>query len=81
MVQQRLSPWLRDRRADPAPEPAVVVCHKGVIQALYALATGWDMTCPPPEKLRDDCCHEFHLDGLDGAERPRPGRLNLSLLP
>lgn len=78
MVQQRLLPWLRERHADPAPESDIVVCHKGVIQALYALATGWEMTGPPAEKLRDDCCHEFHLDG---AGRPVPGRLNQSMLP
>lgn len=78
MVQQRLVPLLRDLHADPGPDPTVAVCHKGVIQALYALATGWAMTGPPPDKLRDDRCHEFHLDG---AGRPRPGRLNLPLLP
>ena len=36
------------------------------------------MTDPPPVRLRDDCCHEFHLDST-GA--PRPGRLNMTLLP
>ncbi len=80
MVQQRLVPLLRDIDADPRPGPGrtVAVCHKGVIQALYALASGWTMTGPPPDKLRDDCCHEFLLDG---AGRPTTGRLNLSLLP
>jgi len=76
MVQRRLLPLLRDRRADT--ELAVIVCHKGVITALYALATGWMMTGPPPERLCDDCCHEFHLDS---AGAPNPGRLNMTLLP
>ena len=78
MVQQRLLPWLSDCRADPRQEPTVAVCHKGVILALYALATGWTMTGRPPDKLRDDCCHEFHLDDTSA---PTPGRLNQSLLP
>jgi len=75
MVQNRLLPFLHDCRTRPGP--TVAVCHKGVIAALYALAADWAMTGPPPDKLRDDCCHEFHLDA---AERPRIGRLNLPLL-
>lgn len=76
MVQQRLVPFLHDCRTEKGP--MVAVCHKGVIGALYALATDWAMTGPPLDKLRDDCCHEFRLDT---ADRPRISRLNLPLLP
>jgi len=57
-------------------EPAGVVCHRGVIRVLYAMATGWDMRPPEPERLRNGCLHEFTLDE-DG--RPSLVRLNLSL--
>ena len=76
MVQRRLALWLGD--GPTGPGPAVAVCHKGVILALYALATGWDMTGPPADKLGEECAHEFHCDG---AGQPTPGRLNLPLLP
>ena len=42
MVQQRLVPFLRQLTAGGGS--TVAVCHKGVIQAIYALATGWTMT-------------------------------------
>jgi probable phosphoglycerate mutase len=59
-VMQRLAPWLKTLQT-----PTVAVCHKGVLQALYALATGWDMVARPEEKLRDDKAHLFHVE--DGA--------------
>ena len=34
--------------------PVVAVCHKGVIRAALALATGWDMRTAPPLRLRRD---------------------------
>ncbi len=73
-VQNRLRPFLAERAA--GGQETVVVCHKGVIRALYALAVSWDMTDKAPEKLNDDCTHLFELssDGL-----PRPYRLNVPL--
>jgi probable phosphoglycerate mutase len=41
-VQGRLHPWLAE-----LTEPAVAVTHRGVLRALYALATGWDMASKP----------------------------------
>ncbi|MFQ5775444.1 MAG: histidine phosphatase family protein [Kiloniellaceae bacterium] len=73
-VQARLRPLLAAVAA--AGRPAVAVTHKGVIRALYALATGWDMTGAPPEKLRDACAHRFLLDG---AGTPRASRMNVPL--
>ncbi len=58
-VQARIQPFLAEiaRRG----EATVAVTHKGVIRALYALATGWDMTDKPPDKLRESCVHLFRL--------------------
>jgi probable phosphoglycerate mutase len=61
-----------------AGRPVVAVSHRGVIRAVYALATGWDMTSKPPERLRDDCTHVF---ALDEAARPVIHALNLPLAP
>jgi probable phosphoglycerate mutase len=36
------------------PTPVVAVCHKGVIRAALALATGWDMRARPPLRLARD---------------------------
>jgi probable phosphoglycerate mutase len=75
-VQARLAPWLR--RVAAAGRPCVAVCHKGVIRALAALASDWDMTGPPPEKLRDESAHRL-LVGPDGTAIL--GQLNLPLVP
>lgn len=73
-VQDRLKPFLAERAA--VKRETVVVCHKGVIRALYALAVSWDMTDKAPEKLHDHCTHLFELtpDGM-----PKPYRLNVPL--
>lgn len=75
-VQRRLRPWLE--RVGAEARPRVAVCHKGVIRALVALATGWDMTGPPAEKLRADRAHRLHVaaNGVPAVER-----LNIGLLP
>lgn len=58
-VQDRLRPWLADLAADGRPTGAVA--HNGVLRAVYALATGWDMLGPPQHKLRNACAHLFAL--------------------
>ncbi|NKB55691.1 MAG: histidine phosphatase family protein [Alphaproteobacteria bacterium] len=73
-VQDRLRPFLAERAA--ASRATAVVCHKGVIRALYALAVSWDMTDKAPDKLHDDCTHLFEL-AADGT--PQPYRLNVPL--
>lgn len=75
-VQHRLQPWLA--RLGARAEPTVAVAHKGVIRALVSLASGWDMTGRPPEKLRNDSAQCFLL-AEDGT--PQIDRLNLPLLP
>jgi broad specificity phosphatase PhoE len=74
-VQARLRPFLAETAARGAP--ALAVTHKGVMRALYALATGWDMTDKPAHKLRDDCVHVFRL-AADGT--PEVQQLNVSLI-
>lgn len=64
----RLAPFLAARAE--AGGDAVLVTHKGVLRALYALASGWTMTAPSPIKLRDGCGQLFALD--------RAGRLTLA---
>lgn len=73
-VQTRLAPLLTE--IGLSGQPALAVTHRGVIRALYALATGWDMRSKPPEKLRDDCVHVFSLSA-EGA--PSIKQLNLPL--
>ena len=70
-VQARLAPWLEE-----ILDPTVAVCHKGVLNALYALASGWDMLDKPADKLRDACAHLFHV--VMGS--PQIERLNIPLV-
>lgn len=67
-VQERLKPLL-----DEIGERTILVTHKGVLRALYALARGWTMEGDPPDKLREGHAHELLLS--DG--RLSVGRLNV----
>jgi broad specificity phosphatase PhoE len=42
-------------------EPLVVVTHNGVLRALLAFATGWDMSRKPPIRLQPATLHRFAL--------------------
>ena len=75
-VQARLAPLLAEL-ADRG-EPTGAVTHKGVIRAILALASGWDMQGKPPCRLRWDAVHLFHLDSRG---RPAVERLNLAVTP
>ena len=70
----RVRPLLAEIAADCTP--TVAVTHRGVIRAIYAVASGWDMIGKPPEKMRDGCLQVFALDA-DGA--PRLDGLNVAL--
>jgi broad specificity phosphatase PhoE len=73
-LQERVMPLLREigrGRAD-----FLAVTHKAVIRAVYALASGWDMATPPPQRLLEFGLHLFAL-AEDGT--PSPHRLNLPL--
>lgn len=73
-VQDRIRPLLA--RLAELGRPTVLVTHKAVIRALYALASGWTMIGKPATKLRPNCAQLFKLDA-DGA--PAVERLNVSL--
>lgn len=75
-VQDRLMPLLRRLAVGEAAVGAV--CHRGVLRAVYALATGWDMRGRPPDKLRDGCLHGFDLSP---EGRPAVAFLNQPLGP
>jgi probable phosphoglycerate mutase len=74
-VCARLRALAAELAADPAP--VVAVCHKGVIRAALALATGWEMRIKPPLRLDRDqalalACH------ADGRLQLRPPPLALA---
>ena len=72
-VQQRLRPWLRT-----VTVPTLALSHKGIIRAIYALATGWTMLGKPAHQLHWDCVQLF---SLDNAGHPHIERLNIPLTP
>jgi len=72
-VQARLRPWLDDLAAED--RDLLAITHKGVIRALYALASGWDMRAKPKARLADDRVHRFTID----REGFRIERLNIPL--
>lgn len=73
-VQNRVQPWLEERAK--AGKEVAAVTHKGVIRAIYALARGWDMARPPPEKLDWGSIHAFVLPAAGG---PKIDLLNIRL--
>jgi probable phosphoglycerate mutase len=75
-VQARVRPFMAERAREG--RPTVAVCHRGVIRAVYALATGWDMTSKAPRRLADGCAQLFTLDA-DGM--PSVHTLDFPLRP
>lgn len=70
-VQRRAQQWLLQ-----LTKPTVAVTHLGVIRAVYALATGWDMTGQAPDgKIRHATAHHFMIE----AGHPRLLELNIPL--
>jgi broad specificity phosphatase PhoE len=74
-VQDRLRPFLRELAQGPPLTGAI--SHKGVIRALLALATGWNMLGKSEVRLDWQAAHVFSVDG-EGRVSPR--RLNLPLI-
>ena len=68
-VIERIKPWLREIAA--ARVPTLAVTHRGVIRAILAEASGWDMRGKPPAKLDWRAVHFFMLDaqGIPSVER------------
>ena len=59
-VLARVRAWLD--RTEESARPIIGITHNGVLRALLALATGWDMRDKPPMKLRPATLHRFTLD-------------------
>ncbi|KLN60842.1 hypothetical protein WH96_10280 [Kiloniella spongiae] len=74
-VQERLKPFLG--RIAKSNQSIVSVSHKGVLRALYAAATNWDMRGKPKEKIRDNCAHLFQISS---AGKISVKTMNISLL-
>jgi probable phosphoglycerate mutase len=70
-VQERLRPLLAE-----ISKKTVAVTHKGVLRALYALATGWTMQDKPKHKLREAHAHIFNI-AKDGT--PSVAELNIPI--
>lgn len=75
-VAARAATLLADMAA--AGAPSLAITHRGVIRAILAMATGWDMLGKPPAKLDWGSLHLFRLQP-DG--QPVVERLNLPLVP
>jgi broad specificity phosphatase PhoE len=73
-VQQRLLPWLAALAQEGGNHFAIV--HKGVIRALYAMASGWTMERKAPDRLAYDC---LQLLTLDAEGKPSVQALNVPL--
>jgi broad specificity phosphatase PhoE len=73
LVMARLRSWLQDVAREGIPTLAVT--HRGVIRAILAEATGWDMRGKPPAKLDWGAVHLFNV-AADGT----PHVLQLNLL-
>ena len=67
-VLARLKSWL-----EALEEPTLAITHRGVIRAVFAAATGWDLRGKPPAKLDWSAVHFFSV--TDGV--PRIERLNV----
>jgi len=70
-VQQRLLPWLA-----ALDRPTLAVSHNGVMQALYSLASGWQMTEKAPIKFRHGEAHLFEVS----SGQVSIGRMNIPLV-
>ncbi len=58
-MQNRLKPWLVD--VSNSNLPVFAITHHGVIRAVYALASGWDMTGKRPMKFHAGAVHFFRV--------------------
>jgi probable phosphoglycerate mutase len=63
---RRVQSWLV--RVAAHRRPVVAVTHRGVLRAVLAAATGWDMTGKPALRLRDGAMHRFAV-AHDGTVR------------
>jgi len=74
-VQDRIGRWFG--RVPAGRGPIVAVTHQGVLRALVAKLTGWDMVSKSPVKLLPDRVHLFEVE----RARLRAVEWNVPLLP
>ena len=72
MVLLRVKSWLKE--IERAAIPTLAITHRGVIRAILAEATGWDLRGKPPARLEWDAVHFF---SLDPQGKPSIERLNV----
>lgn len=67
-VAARARGWLAEVAAER--RPTLAVTHRGVIRAIFATATGWNMRGKPPAKLDWHAVHVFRVarDGTPTVE-------------
>lgn len=75
MVRERLKTFLNT--VESQEKDIIIIAHKGIIRALYSLATGWDMSHNPSHKLSDQSIHCFKVHSSDHIEIDQ---LNIPLL-
>ena len=75
IVGARVSLWAEQLQAGKTTEQIGCVSHKGVIRAIYALASGWDMLDKAPHKLDFHCAQHF----IYSRGQWSIGALNISL--
>ena len=65
-VLERVRGWL-----GALAEPTLAVTHRGVIRAVFASASGWDLLGKPPAKLDWGAVHLFRIapGGVPSIER------------
>ena len=77
-VQGRVVKWLRAEASERMS--MIAVTHKGVLRAVLAAATGWDMTGKAPLRLRAGAMHVFAVEA-SGSIAVRECNLPLVALP
>lgn len=62
LVAARVSTWVESLAIDNEEHYIGCVSHKGVIRAIYALATNWNMLGKSPHKMDYHCAQHFCFD-------------------
>ncbi|SGY87224.1 Phosphoglycerate mutase family protein [Moritella viscosa] len=62
LVAARVSTWVESLAIDNQDQHIGCVSHKGVIRAIYALATNWNMLGKAQHKMNYHCAQHFCFD-------------------
>lgn len=61
-VLQRVSDWAELLSLQDSEQRFGCICHKGIIRAVYAAASGWNMLGKPPHKLDFNALQSFRFN-------------------